>query len=243
VNVYDGLNATGNLLASLNLSAQYANNCAGDPSGSFCNWTAVGATLAESPNPSTSGERSIRQPMTTSPSARRLPEVAAKRFPSQLLWLCWDWGWPVWVPWLSQNSLITSSHHEKAGTLVPAFLSLNFALTANILKDRHAIICRMLSPLISACYHTTKGSSAALSYFCAASCPQQLCCLHRNLPPLVNDAVVGIHIHQLWLEFLQFQLVVHGIGAMMTRSPGFALCAAAPFTEIMPEPRCALMDK
>lgn len=43
VNVYDGLNATGNLIASLNLSAQYTDNCTGDPTGGFCNWTAVGA--------------------------------------------------------------------------------------------------------------------------------------------------------------------------------------------------------
>lgn len=42
VNVYDGLNGTGTLLASLNLNAQYADSCGGDPSGDFCNWTAVG---------------------------------------------------------------------------------------------------------------------------------------------------------------------------------------------------------
>jgi len=46
VNVYDGLNGTGNLLATLNLTAQYNDNCVGDPSGSFCNWTAVGATFS-----------------------------------------------------------------------------------------------------------------------------------------------------------------------------------------------------
>ena len=46
VNVYDGLNATGNLLGSLNLAAQYGgNNCVGDPSGGFCNWTAVGVAF------------------------------------------------------------------------------------------------------------------------------------------------------------------------------------------------------
>lgn len=44
--VYDGLDATGNLLATLNLSAQHTDNCAGDPSGTFCNWTAVGAGFA-----------------------------------------------------------------------------------------------------------------------------------------------------------------------------------------------------
>lgn len=44
--VYDGLNATGNLLATLNLSAQHTDDCSGDPSGTFCNWTAVGASFA-----------------------------------------------------------------------------------------------------------------------------------------------------------------------------------------------------
>jgi hypothetical protein len=47
VNVYDGINATGNLLATLQLAAQNQdNNCVGDPTGSFCNWTAVGVTFA-----------------------------------------------------------------------------------------------------------------------------------------------------------------------------------------------------
>lgn len=45
VNVYDGLNATGNLLGTLNLSAQFAANCGGDPTGQFCNWTAVGVSF------------------------------------------------------------------------------------------------------------------------------------------------------------------------------------------------------
>ncbi|GAC13020.1 PEP-CTERM sorting domain-containing protein [Aliiglaciecola lipolytica] len=44
--VYDGLNATGNVLATLDLSAQFSDNCVGDPNGQFCNWTAVGATFA-----------------------------------------------------------------------------------------------------------------------------------------------------------------------------------------------------
>ncbi|TPV57285.1 PEP-CTERM sorting domain-containing protein [Aestuariibacter sp. GS-14] len=44
--VYDGLNATGNLLATLNLNAQFSDNCSGDPNGGFCNWTAVGAGFA-----------------------------------------------------------------------------------------------------------------------------------------------------------------------------------------------------
>ena len=46
VNVYDGLDATGNLLGSLNLTAQGFQNCSGDPSGQFCNWTAVGVAFA-----------------------------------------------------------------------------------------------------------------------------------------------------------------------------------------------------
>ncbi len=45
VNVYDGLNGTGSLLGTLNLDAQYSNNCVGDPNGGFCNWTAVGVSF------------------------------------------------------------------------------------------------------------------------------------------------------------------------------------------------------
>ncbi len=46
VRVYDGLNKTGNLLGSLNLVSQYADNCGGDPSGIFCNWSNVSLTFA-----------------------------------------------------------------------------------------------------------------------------------------------------------------------------------------------------
>ncbi len=47
IKIYDDVNATGNLLASIDLAAQFgANGCSGDPSGSFCNWTAVGASFA-----------------------------------------------------------------------------------------------------------------------------------------------------------------------------------------------------
>ncbi len=46
VNVWSGLSATGTLLASLNLTAQGFDNCVGDPTGSFCNWTAVGVNFA-----------------------------------------------------------------------------------------------------------------------------------------------------------------------------------------------------
>lgn len=43
--VYDGLDGTGNLLATLDLDVQFNDNCAGDPNGNFCNWTAVGAAF------------------------------------------------------------------------------------------------------------------------------------------------------------------------------------------------------
>jgi hypothetical protein len=46
INVYDGLNATGNILASLDLVAQHTSNCTGDPSGTFCNWSAIGVEFA-----------------------------------------------------------------------------------------------------------------------------------------------------------------------------------------------------
>lgn len=46
VNVYDDVNATGNLLGTLNLTAQFADNCSGDPTGAFCNWSAIGVTFA-----------------------------------------------------------------------------------------------------------------------------------------------------------------------------------------------------
>lgn len=46
VDVWDGLGATGNLLASISLTAQGFSNCVGDPSGQFCNWTPVGVAFA-----------------------------------------------------------------------------------------------------------------------------------------------------------------------------------------------------
>jgi hypothetical protein len=47
VNIYDGLNGTGSLLATLSLMAQNtANNCVGDPIGDFCNWTAIGTSFS-----------------------------------------------------------------------------------------------------------------------------------------------------------------------------------------------------
>ena len=46
VNVYAGQNKPGALLGSLNLAAQGFDNCVGDPTGAFCNWTAVGVAFA-----------------------------------------------------------------------------------------------------------------------------------------------------------------------------------------------------
>jgi len=46
VNIFDGLNGTGNLLGSINLTAQFDQNCAGDPAGDYCNWTNVGVAFA-----------------------------------------------------------------------------------------------------------------------------------------------------------------------------------------------------
>ena len=43
VSVFDGLNGTGNLLASLNLPLNWQdNNCQGDPTGMYCNWDPIG---------------------------------------------------------------------------------------------------------------------------------------------------------------------------------------------------------
>ena len=44
--IYDDLNASGQLLASINLLPQYANNCMGDPTGTYCNWTPVGVSFS-----------------------------------------------------------------------------------------------------------------------------------------------------------------------------------------------------
>lgn len=42
IGIYSGVGATGDLLATLNLTAQFNDNCSGDPSGQFCNWDAIG---------------------------------------------------------------------------------------------------------------------------------------------------------------------------------------------------------
>jgi PEP-CTERM motif len=46
INIYDGVDGTGNLLGSIVLGAQGFEGCTGDPTGSFCNWTAVGVAFA-----------------------------------------------------------------------------------------------------------------------------------------------------------------------------------------------------
>ena len=46
INVYDDVDGHGNLLGSLNLTAQGFQNCVGDPTGQFCNWTAVGVAFS-----------------------------------------------------------------------------------------------------------------------------------------------------------------------------------------------------
>ena len=45
VTVYDGLGGTGNVLGTIDLIAQYNDNCVGDPNGAFCNWTAAGVAF------------------------------------------------------------------------------------------------------------------------------------------------------------------------------------------------------
>jgi PEP-CTERM motif len=46
VTVWSGLNGTGTLLGTISLTAQYTNNCAGDPTGMFCHWDAIGVAFA-----------------------------------------------------------------------------------------------------------------------------------------------------------------------------------------------------
>ena len=46
VRVFDGLDATGNILGSIDLVAQFnGNSCVGDPDGGFCNWSAGGVNF------------------------------------------------------------------------------------------------------------------------------------------------------------------------------------------------------
>lgn len=46
ITVYDGLGGTGNVLGTIQLAAQFNDNCQGDPNGSFCNWSAVGVAFS-----------------------------------------------------------------------------------------------------------------------------------------------------------------------------------------------------
>jgi len=46
INIYDDVNGAGNLLGSIVLRPQHTDNCTGDPSGLYCNWTPVGVAFA-----------------------------------------------------------------------------------------------------------------------------------------------------------------------------------------------------
>jgi len=46
VSVYDGINGTGNLLATINLASNGTNNCSGDPNGYFCHWDPIGVSFS-----------------------------------------------------------------------------------------------------------------------------------------------------------------------------------------------------
>jgi hypothetical protein len=46
VTVWSDVNGTGSLLGTISLSAQFTNNCTGDPTGTFCHWDAIGVAFA-----------------------------------------------------------------------------------------------------------------------------------------------------------------------------------------------------
>jgi hypothetical protein len=46
VNVYDGLNATGNVVGAIQLGAQYNSGCVGGADNTFCNWSLASATFS-----------------------------------------------------------------------------------------------------------------------------------------------------------------------------------------------------
>lgn len=46
VTIYSGVNKTGSVLGTINLSAQHNQRCGGDPTGAYCNWTNIGTTFA-----------------------------------------------------------------------------------------------------------------------------------------------------------------------------------------------------
>ena len=43
--VYDAVGGTGNILGRIQLTGQGFDNCAGDPAGDYCNWTAAGVSF------------------------------------------------------------------------------------------------------------------------------------------------------------------------------------------------------
>ena len=46
VDVYSEVDSQGTLLGTLNLNAQFTDNCQGDPNGAFCNFSPVGVTFS-----------------------------------------------------------------------------------------------------------------------------------------------------------------------------------------------------
>lgn len=46
VNVFDDVDGAGTLLGTIDLIGQHTLNCAGDPGGTFCNWSNVGVSFA-----------------------------------------------------------------------------------------------------------------------------------------------------------------------------------------------------
>jgi hypothetical protein len=46
VTVWSGMNGDGTLLGTIDLSAQFTNNCSGDPGGTFCHWDPIGVAFA-----------------------------------------------------------------------------------------------------------------------------------------------------------------------------------------------------
>lgn len=46
VTVWSGMNGDGDLLGTIGLSAQFTDNCTGDPTGGFCHWDPIGVAFA-----------------------------------------------------------------------------------------------------------------------------------------------------------------------------------------------------
>lgn len=81
VTVWDDVDGTGNLLATLNLPAQHNDNCVGDPAGEFCNWTPVSVTfsgIAKSINFGGTADEVVFDDITIgSATPGRIPEPAS----------------------------------------------------------------------------------------------------------------------------------------------------------------------